>query len=194
MEDIIIWNKLCAGQKDSLKWIYDRYARDLLHYGCKLCRNRTVAEDALQEIFIQCWERRSTLPEVHNVKSYLYTAIRRRIYRKMAYEPQWESLDGDESKKGEDQIALETGFSIIGFERDDSPGQKKLMTKVRKMIAQLSDRQREIVYLKFIEGMDYEEIAQIMGISYQSSRNLLSKALKNLRNLSVIVLTFVMQF
>lgn len=185
MKDTEIWNELCGGQKSALKRIYDRYAHDLLLYGCKLCRDRTMVEDALQEIFIHCWEKRATLPEVNNIRSYLFTAIRRKLYRELANSPPWRSLDGEASLKREMSIPFDPMITVNESAFGDTAEQKKLMVEVRKMIAQLSERQREIVYLKYIEGMDYEEITQIMGLSYQSSRNLLSKALKNLRNLNI---------
>src|SRR5690606_13971134 len=118
-------------------------------------------------------------PEVSNVRSYLFTAIRRKIYRKLAYRPQWKSLDGEKSLNGEISFSFEPKFTLSESAFESSSDHLKLRAEVRKMISQLSERQREIVYLKYIEGMDYEEIAQIMDISYQSSRNLLSKALKN---------------
>lgn len=49
----------------------------------------------------------------------------------------------------------------------------------------LSDRQKEIVYLKIFKGLSYDEIAPIMNINYQASRNLFSQAIKSLRQLLV---------
>ncbi|WP_236976119.1 RNA polymerase sigma factor [Membranihabitans maritimus] len=182
MRDIDLWKQLCAGDKNAMKKIYDNYAKVILQYGYKICKDRPVVEDALQEIFIHCWEKRKTLPEVFHIKSYMFTAIRRKIYRKMNYRPEWKSLEENDSG------FFDPGFNINNRFFHNTEGDKKLIDKVRKTITQLSTRQKEIVYLMYFEGMDYEEIEQIMGIKYQSSRNLLSKALKNLRDLSVLVL------
>ena len=181
MPDIDLWKRLCAGDKSALKVVYEKYAPDLLQYGYKLSRDRTVVEDALQEIFIHCWEKRATLPDVNHIRSYLYTAIRRKIYRKLAYKPRWKALDG------EDLDVFECQFSVNETVFEEIPDRENLIYRLRKMISQLSLRQKEIVYLKYFEGMDYDEIETIMGINYQSSRNLLSRALNNLRDLSIFV-------
>ena len=48
-------------------------------------------------------------------------------------------------------------------------------------IEQLSNRQKEIIYLKFYNGLSYEEISAVTQLKYQSVRNLFSVALKELR-------------
>lgn len=181
MHENDLWNRLCAGDKNALKTVYETFAPDLLKYGYKLCRDKSIVEDALQEIFIHCWERRATLPEVNHIRSYLYTAIRRKIYRKLAYKPRWKALDGEEPE------LFECQFSVNESVFEEIAEREKLLSRLRKMISQLSQRQKEIVYLKYFEGMDYDEIETIMGINYQSSRNLLSRALSNLRDLSIFV-------
>ncbi len=45
----------------------------------------------------------------------------------------------------------------------------------------LSPRQKEIIYYRFVEGLSYEEICQIMDMNYQSTQNLIQRSLKKLR-------------
>src|SRR5690606_8890356 len=181
LQDSDLWNQFCSGNKKALKTVYDRCAKECLIYGYKLCKDKAIVEDALQEIIIRFWEKRASLPEVTNIKSYIFTAIRRKIFRKMMYKPQWESLDEHDFLFENHQFSINEGVF------DHIPERENLSSDVRRMVSQLSSRQKEIVYLKYFEGMDYEEIEKIMGINYQSSRNLLSKALKNLRDLMVFI-------
>ena len=53
--------------------------------------------------------------------------------------------------------------------------------KLKKAFEALSSRQREIIYLKFYQGLDYEQIAEITGINYQSLRNTISIGIKKMR-------------
>jgi DNA-directed RNA polymerase specialized sigma24 family protein len=57
----------------------------------------------------------------------------------------------------------------------------------------LSSRQQEILYLKFHSEMDYDQIIEIMGLNYQSARNLVTRALEALRKsmISIFVLIFL---
>jgi RNA polymerase sigma factor (sigma-70 family) len=60
-------------------------------------------------------------------------------------------------------------------------------------ISKLSSRQQEILYLKFYSEMDYDQIIEIMGLNYQSARNLVTRALEALRKsmISIFVLIFL---
>jgi RNA polymerase sigma-70 factor (ECF subfamily) len=50
-------------------------------------------------------------------------------------------------------------------------------------IDQLSNRQKEIIYLKFYQNLSYEEVSEIMNINYQVARNLLHQAIKAMRKI-----------
>ena len=60
-------------------------------------------------------------------------------------------------------------------------------------ISKLSSRQQEILYLKFYSEMDYDQIIEIMGLNYQSARNLVTRALEALRKsmISIFILIFL---
>ena len=48
-------------------------------------------------------------------------------------------------------------------------------------LSEVSDRQREVLFLRYYEGLTYEEISEVMDLQYQSIRNLVSRALKKLK-------------
>lgn len=52
---------------------------------------------------------------------------------------------------------------------------------LQRAINHLSPRQREVVYLRFFNDLDYAEVAAVMGLSYQATRNQMYLALKALR-------------
>jgi RNA polymerase sigma factor (sigma-70 family) len=53
--------------------------------------------------------------------------------------------------------------------------------KLRKIINNLSSRQKEAVFLKFYYNMTYEQITKVMGINYQSARSIIYKAVHVMR-------------
>jgi RNA polymerase sigma factor (sigma-70 family) len=50
-------------------------------------------------------------------------------------------------------------------------------------LGRLSNRQKEIIYLKYYQNLSYEEVSEIMNINYQVARNLLYQAIKSLKSL-----------
>jgi RNA polymerase sigma factor (sigma-70 family) len=53
---------------------------------------------------------------------------------------------------------------------------------LQEAIDRLTSRQREAVYLKYVTGLDYEDISVILDINYQSVRNIIYRAVQNLRD------------
>ncbi|MGO8056305.1 RNA polymerase sigma factor, partial [Rhizobium leguminosarum] len=60
--------------------------------------------------------------------------------------------------------------------------------KLEKGLAKISDRQREIIHMKYFQQMEYEDIARIMNLNYQSARNLVTRALVALRKEMLVIL------
>ena len=54
--------------------------------------------------------------------------------------------------------------------------------EVKKIMDSLTERQKEIIYLRFVHDMSFDDISQIMDINTQSARNLISRSLQKLRD------------
>jgi len=50
-------------------------------------------------------------------------------------------------------------------------------------LSRLTNRQKEIIYLKYYQNLSYEEVSEIMNINYQVARNLLYQAIKSLKSM-----------
>lgn len=183
-----IWIKLKAGDRNAFKQLFNAYYQDLYRYGFKFCDNRQMTEDELQNLFLKLWLNRESLGDVQAVKTYLWTALRRRLITTV------------KKKKKElnriEQPAVESSFflSVEDFiiKREEEGLQREYL---KKFIHVLSPKQREILYLKFYEGMSYEEIEEIMGVNYQVARNYLYLGLQKLRERlpeeATVLLTFL---
>lgn len=64
----------------------------------------------------------------------------------------------------------------------DREEQQQIEHSVTEMLRSLTERQREIVYLRYIQEYDYEQIAELLHISVHGCRKLLSKAMQKLRD------------
>uniref|UniRef100_UPI0025AFC27D sigma-70 family RNA polymerase sigma factor n=2 Tax=Bacteroidales TaxID=171549 RepID=UPI0025AFC27D len=59
---------------------------------------------------------------------------------------------------------------------------REQINEIKRILHVLTPRQREIIYYRFIEEMEYDEICQVMDINYQSAYNLLQRSLQKIRN------------
>lgn len=167
--DSQLWNRLKQGDHAALELIYRNEMGFLFNYGKKLNNDAAEVEDAIQELFIELWEKREGLSVTDHIRPYLTVAIKRKLVRKIQKRQKTQLYDNDE-----DIIKQEIIDDSIHIRLDEKHPQSKL---VADAIQQLSKRQQEIIYLKYYGGMDYEEIAEVMDMNYQSARNLVSRAI-----------------
>ena len=69
-----------------------------------------------------------------------------------------------------------------------------LQSKITELLNQLPKRQKEVIYLHYFEDMDYNQIAEIMSINYQSVLNLTQKALQKLRSADLLLALLSLSF
>jgi len=171
--DIDLWEQTRSGNKKAFEALFKRYYRFLLHHGLKHTRDQNVLEDCIQELFIDLWKK-APVTELKLFRAYLFQAFRFKIYRHLQASDQFQKMKLpiiDDSR-----FTLSHEHFLIGNEEST-----ELATQIQNAISKLSKRQQEIIYLRFYQNMDYEEIGHVMQINYQVSRNLLCQAIKALK-------------
>lgn len=174
MNDLRLWQELKSGEKRALETIYRTHAAALLKYGHKFVADGQLVEDCLQDLFIEIWQKRQGLGETDSIKRYLFVALRRKIVRQL--ERKIKRIASEEHKEHQFQVEISIDEQIVREEVGREQAQK-----LKEAMNNLSERQREAVYLKYIAGLDYPAIGEIMDINYQSVRNLVFNALKSMR-------------
>jgi RNA polymerase sigma factor (sigma-70 family) len=117
------------------------------------------------------------LANIDNIKPYLLTAIRRKIIKQLDKNLKVRKLfANNDEKEYKFEIVFSYEAELINVQAD----QEKIQ-QLQKKMDKLPPRQKEILYLLFYQDMSYEEISQIMGINYQSARNLVHRAITALR-------------
>ena len=181
-----LWIRLKNGDQNALKSIYDQYYSNLCQYGLRMVTHTDIVEDAIQDVFIELWKYKSNLSETDSIKSYLFVCIKRKIIK----------LVKDYQKHSSNE-PIEEYFDACYYEDNliSSEIVEEQNSKLKQAVSKLSKRQQEVLYLKFEEGLDYEQISKIMDLKYQSVRNLVSTAIikikEHLTILSVIIFYFI---
>ena len=169
-----LWLQLKNGNRDAFATIYESHIQALIAYGTKLCPDQDLLKDSIQDLFIEIWKSRANLCEPSCVRFYLLKALR---YKLIHVEKERHSLvrhnenliqSQDFYPLTEDSIQT----TIIDKEINDSRA-----NMLRKAISSLSKRQEEAIQLRFYQGLTNNQIAELMGMNYQSVSNLLHNAL-----------------
>jgi RNA polymerase sigma factor (sigma-70 family) len=173
-----IWQSFLNGDENSFTLFYQQSINRLMQYGYKLSSDRQMVNDCIQEVFIDLYQKKKkTGVKIKKIKPYLFVAIRNGIVKQLTKEEKRKSVSIDdisiafnvEYSDEQKQISKETSSEII--------------EKLEKAVVNLPAKQKEIVYLKFEEGLDYDDIADIMNITVESARKSMYRALLSLRKL-----------
>lgn len=165
-----LWQLCLEGNKEAFKEVYCRFYSLLYHYGLKLVSDKELVKDCIQDIFIKIIQNHSTLSPTLNLKGYLIKTLRNKIIDTLEKERSSDGLDDYE-----DMFAVENTFE----NEEDKDSYAGLM----HAFSELSSHQQEIIYLYYVNELKHEDIAEILGINYQSSKNLLFRSLSKLKKI-----------
>ncbi len=178
ISDIDLWNAFTSGDQQAFSDLFKRFYPLLFQYGTKITTDSSALEDAIQELFIELWQKRETLSVV-SVRSYLLQALKFKLFK--LFRVKSPLVNREELEETVFDISHET--FLINQQNEHAQS-----NAIIAALNQLSPRQREVIYLKIYKGLSYEEISLVMNINYQVVRNLLCQALKTVRKLCRFIL------
>jgi RNA polymerase sigma factor (sigma-70 family) len=154
---------------------YRCHYQALFSYGIRLTANKELTKDCLQELFLEVWNKRIHLnKEIKNVRSYLFTWLRRKIFHELA-------LLSGKTRTDEMMESFATADMcyeelLIAFQQSE---EKK--EKLRSALTKLTKQQLEMIRLKFFENLSYSEIAEQTSLAPRTIYNLIYQAIRHLR-------------
>lgn len=147
----------------------------LVRFAMRYISDKTASKDVVQECFVSLWQTRHRIDADRSLKSYLYMMVRNRALNVLRDSS---GVQVDHELASSQQSDQPAGNSINEDEGDDST-LKRLM---RCWIDQLPDRQKEAFSLSRFEGLDHDEIADVMDVSPKTVNNHIVAALRSLRD------------
>jgi len=174
------WQRCLAGSSVAFAQIHEALFEGLYNYAFKLLGDDALADDAVQELFIKLWQKRSSIAEIEKIKPFFFTALRRQILNQLRdKKSKQEKMDF----LPEPEIAFSQEEIIIKKESDAG-----LKEKILQILNTLPERQREVIYLHFFEELPLAQVAEVMSVNYQSVQNLKQRALQNMRSANLFSL------
>lgn len=170
-----IWDDFRKGENYALSHIYFQHVQMLYRYGKKFSNDDELIKDTIQDLFFDLIRTRKNLSETDNIGFYLMASFRRKLAKSINKKIPLE-YSGDQELTAE--IVYSAEHDLIG--REELSQRKKA---VKKALAELSPKQREILYYKFTCNFDYDQICEIMKLQYDSARKQVSRALKAMKEI-----------
>jgi RNA polymerase sigma factor (sigma-70 family) len=157
--------------------LYRMYSNNLFSYALSLGFDRETTMDAIHDVFYKLCLDNNAVKNVTNIRFYLLRSLKNRLIdiHKLRKEISGLSLE---------TIAEELPFTINVNVEDlmiENEEREKIALQVEELLESLTNRQREIIYLRYTQDCDYEEIAHLMHISVPSCRKLFHKVITKLK-------------
>ena len=165
-----------AGNMAAFSQLYNLHINVLFNYGLKLTIDRELLKDCIHDIFVKLYTKKDELGTIDNLRSYLFISLKNKLcdeLRKRMYM----------SDTAVEEVSVATPTDVEDDYMEEEQ-RKNEFSLVRRLLDQLSPRQREALTLYYIEEKKYEDICEIMNMNYQSVRNLMHRGLTKLRTLA----------
>lgn len=150
----------------TFKIIYLKYWEKLTAFSFNMTKDKDLAQNIVQDVFIDLWERRNEV-EIIAIESYLFRAVKNQVFKHYQNNRFDKTIIED---KFEDYII--DNFSSIDPEITDL---------LYNVIEQLPEKRKEVLLMHKIQDMSIDQIALELKLSKQTVKNQISSALKQLR-------------
>jgi RNA polymerase sigma-70 factor (ECF subfamily) len=177
-----LFMRFVAGDDSAYTALYDRYNARLLSYLHSILGvDNRAAEDIFQETFLRLFRERAHYREhggeaIRNIGGWLF-----RVGRNLALNQIRSMRYLTELPPSHDErllVPIEEAYSSVFA---DGPDEETLMNAVHSVVEQLPAGLREAFVLREVNGMSYEETAEIIGCSAEAARMRLSRARSAIR-------------
>jgi RNA polymerase sigma factor (sigma-70 family) len=163
---------------------------DLFSYGLSLGAEKEVVKDAIQDIFLNIYFNKKEFESVNHFKYSLFRSLKNRLYNI------YKSKAVSKSEGLSDEFMNFPVTTTVLDEIIDEEEQKNIKKQVDSLLSKLTARQREVIYLRYMQNLEYEQIGKMMDITPHAARKLVSRSLKKMRDddLMGVFLSFLLNF
>lgn len=146
MDDTAAIEKCLEGEKDAFRFLVERYQSQAAVHAVAIFGNRDDALDVVQEAFVDAYRALKNFDRSRRFYPWFYVLLRNRCFKLMAKSRKTESIEETE----------------ILAPQQDLPREERLALETALLA--LSAEDREIIILKYLEGLSYDEIAEHLEI------------------------------
>lgn len=165
------WQLISQGEKSAFEYVFRSYYSSLCSYACSVIKDIDEAEEVVQNMFFNIWNKRESLQVNISIRSYLYRAVHNDCLNRIKH-AKVRNLYAQDYK------------SSMGGGSTDSAGllnAKELNRRIHEAIDGLPEQCGVVFRLSRFENLKYGEIAEQLQISVKTVENHMGKALRILR-------------
>ncbi|TGV02585.1 RNA polymerase sigma factor [Flavivirga rizhaonensis] len=175
VDDLELWKNFQVGSEVAFATIYKNNVSLLYSYGFKLVNNKALIKDCIQDLFIEIWDSKQRLGNVRYIKAYLHKSFRRKLIAASVKQ----RIDYKISEYPNEHSLKSFSFEHSLIEKQNFDLQQQ---KLKESLQKLTDKQKEIIHLRYYARLSYIEISEIMSISKKGAYKLMGRSIEFLRS------------
>jgi len=176
------------------KGLFRKYYPSLIFYAARLVGGEE-AEDVVQDVFVELWNRKNDIEIGEQIQAFLYRAVYTRALNVLKHrnvEDNYCAAIEEINKKRAEYYQPDNNEVIRRIE------DMELRHQILDAINELPDKCKEVFKLSYLHEMKNKEIADVLGVSLRTVEAHMYKALKYLRNrlehlLTILLLLFLLE-
>ncbi len=171
-------HELQEGRKEAFDEIVNRFSGPLNNFIYRIVRDGVTTQDLLQETFIRLWTNRHSYREIAKFSTWLYTVAgnlaKSELRRKKVRRFFSLSVSGERSLDGEDNKTFE--LPDEDADPEDDYERRQILRRVEEEIQKLPILFREVIILRDLQELSYEEISTILKIPLGTVKSRVNRA------------------
>jgi RNA polymerase sigma-70 factor (family 1) len=167
-----LFTQMALGDQQAFAKIFYHYTQRIYGFILSKTKSEELTEEIVQEVFIDIWEKRQMIKDVHNYESYIFTMAVNKTYRFL------QNIASEEKLRSQVWASMQT-FSNITNETLDLKYSEQL---INEAIEQLSPQRKKVFVLSKKEGLSRHQIAEQLNVSVNTVDNQLREALISIKN------------
>jgi len=189
----VLKSRISQGDSAALGELYKTSYSSLLRFGVQVhgAHQASLVEEQIQELFLWIAKNYNQLEQIKNLEAYLFQALRKRLMQAHSNTLQRKKV----KVRYHHRTSSAQSFIRNSVEQDylEAENQSEQVQKLYAAIQGLAPQQRAILHLRYFQGFDYEEIAEVLSLNQQVCRNYVHRAIKKLRK-QILVLKSTILF
>jgi RNA polymerase sigma-70 factor (ECF subfamily) len=165
MDDLVVIRMCMAGDKDAFRYLVERYQSEAMGHALGILADREDALDAVQEAFFDAYQAIGRFDTSRQFYPWFYTILRNRCFKLIVGRKKRVGMILDE------EVILAAVSEVPPEDR----------VALQRALLELSSEERELVTLKHLDGLSYEELAERLEIPKGTVMSRLYHARKRLR-------------
>jgi len=176
--DLALVERVRRGDEAAFIELYERYMEPLAQFALHMTGDVSLAEDISAHVLSAIWLRHERWSVRDGIDAYLFGAVRNRVM----------TLRHDVARHGriERALAAEDRSPTLGVSPQTPDAQmeaREWPDRLQGAMTALPERYRTVAFLRWKRGLEYDQIAHVLGISEATARQLVSRTLRALRGI-----------